>query len=62
MMDNKSMTTATPELIKYDHTSIEQLHEDKSDAQQKGGTVHDDRDMVRMGKTQQLRVSMRLAA
>ena len=56
-MDSKTTITATPEIVRTGRTSFEELQEDKSAARQKGGTLQDDRDMDRMGKAQQLRVS-----
>ena len=38
------------------HTSLEQMQEDKTAVQLKGGTYEDEREMSRMGKTQELRV------
>lgn len=39
-----------------DHTSLDQMQEDKTVVQLKGGTYEDEREMSRMGKTQELRV------
>lgn len=39
-----------------DHRSIEEMQEDKTAVQLKGGTYEDEREMQRMGKTQELRV------
>jgi hypothetical protein len=39
-----------------DHTSLDQMQEDKTAVQLKGGTYEDEREMSRMGKTQELRV------
>ena len=39
-----------------DHASLDQMQEDKTDVQLKGGTYEDEREMSRMGKTQELRV------
>jgi hypothetical protein len=38
------------------HTSLDQMQEDKTAVQLKGGTYEDEREMARMGKTQELRV------
>ncbi|GAB7334490.1 hypothetical protein MBLNU13_g06481t1 [Cladosporium sp. NU13] len=38
-----------------DHTSLDQMQEDKTAVQLKGGTYEDEREMSRMGKTQELR-------
>lgn len=38
------------------HTSLEEMQEDKTIVQLKGGTYEDEREMARMGKTQELRV------
>lgn len=43
------------EIKPEDHTSIEEMQE-KTAVQLKGGTHEDDREMSRMGKTQELRV------
>ena len=39
-----------------DHTSLDQMQEDKTAVQLKGGTYEDEREMSRMGKIQELRV------
>jgi hypothetical protein len=39
-----------------DQTSLDQMQEDKTAVQLKGGTYEDEREMSRMGKTQELRV------
>jgi hypothetical protein len=39
-----------------EHTSLDQMQEDKTAVQLKGGTYEDEREMARMGKTQELRV------
>jgi len=44
-----------------DHTSLEEMQEDKTVVQLKGGTYEDEREMSRMGKTQELRVRQNLA-
>jgi hypothetical protein len=41
-----------------DHTSLDQMQEDKTAVQLKGGTYEDEREMSRMGKTQELRVCL----
>jgi choline transport protein len=38
------------------HTSLEEMQEEKTAVQAKGGTYEDEREMSRMGKTQELRV------
>lgn len=38
------------------HTSLEEMQLDKTAVQTKGGTSQDEREMSRMGKTQELRV------
>lgn len=38
------------------HTSFEEMQQDKTAVQLKGGTDEDEREMARMGKTQELRV------
>jgi hypothetical protein len=38
------------------HTSLEEMQEEKNAVQLKGGTYEDEREMSRMGKTQELRV------
>lgn len=48
--------TATPEITRAEHSSLEEMQEEKTAVQQKGGTVEDEREMSRMGKTQELRV------
>jgi choline transport protein len=44
------------EIRPADHTSLDQMQEDKTAVQLKGGTYEDEREMARMGKTQELRV------
>jgi hypothetical protein len=44
------------EIRPADHTSLEEMQEDKTAAQLKGGTYEDEREMSRMGKAQELRV------
>lgn len=44
------------EIKPEDHTSVEEMQEEKTDVQLKGGTYEDEREMSRMGKTQELRV------
>jgi hypothetical protein len=39
-----------------DHTSLDQMQEDKTAVQLKGGSYEDEREMARMGKMQELRV------
>ena len=53
--------TAMPEMKPEERLSVEEMHEDtsKANVQQKGGTRQDEREMVRMGKHQELRVSSR---
>lgn len=41
-----------------DHRSIEEMQEDKTAVQLKGGTYEDECEMQRMGKTQELRVRL----
>lgn len=51
-------TTALPDMKPEERFSIEELdHEGKANATAKGGTPNDDREMHRMGKVQELRVS-----
>lgn len=51
-------TTALPDMKPEDHFSIDEVaHEGKLTATAKGGTPDDDREMHRMGKAQELRVS-----
>jgi hypothetical protein len=38
------------------HASLEEMQLDKTAVQKKGGTIEDEREMSRMGKTQELRV------
>jgi hypothetical protein len=38
------------------HTSLEEMQLDKTAVQTKGGTFEDEREMSRMGKTQELHV------
>ena len=38
------------------HTLLEEMQEDKTVVQLQGGTYEDEREMARMGKTQELRV------
>lgn len=45
-----------PEIKPEDHRSVEEMQEDKTAVQMKGGTYEDEREMSRMGKTQELRV------
>jgi len=47
--------TAMPEISPIDNVSVE-MQEMKTAVHLKGGTREDERDMVRMGKTQELRV------
>lgn len=47
--------TAVPEISPTDNVSVE-MQEMKTAVHLKGGTREDERDMVRMGKTQELRV------
>lgn len=51
--------TAMPEikLMPTERVSMEEMHEEKTAVQLKGGTRDDSREMARMGKTQELRVS-----
>jgi hypothetical protein len=44
------------EIRPADHTSLDQMQQDKTAVQLKGGTYEDEREMARMGKTQELRV------
>jgi hypothetical protein len=44
------------EIRPADHTSLEEMQEDKTAVQLKGGTYEDEREMSRMGKAQELRV------
>lgn len=39
-----------------DHVSLQEMQEDKTAVQLKGGTYEDEREMSRMGKKQELRV------
>lgn len=56
-------TTALPDMKPEERLSIEEVdhHEGKGNATAKGGTPQDDREMHRMGKTQELRVGSRLS-
>lgn len=44
------------EIQPADHASMQEMQEDKTAVQLKGGTYEDEREMSRMGKTQELRV------
>lgn len=56
-LSNSMASTAMPEMKPEERLSMEELGRDKSAAMQKGGTAVDDREMSRMGKKQELRVS-----
>lgn len=59
ILHRKHRTTAmslVAEIKPEDHTSVEEMQEDKTAVQMKGGTYEDEREMSRMGKTQELRV------
>jgi hypothetical protein len=48
---------SVPEISPMEHhTSLEEMQLDKTAVQKKGGTYEDEREMSRMGKTQELRV------
>ena len=48
--------TAVPEINRDERISVEEMQEEKTLVQLKGGTREDEREMSRMGKTQELRV------
>jgi hypothetical protein len=48
---------SVPEISPMEHhSSLEKMQLDKTTVQKKGGTIEDEREMSRMGKTQELRV------
>jgi hypothetical protein len=48
--------TAVPGIDRGERISVEEMQEEKTLVQLKGGTREDEREMSRMGKTQELRV------
>ena len=50
-------STEMPETKPEERISLDEMGHDKTDVMQKGGTVVDEREMSRMGKKQELRVS-----
>lgn len=55
---SKTASVMAPEVIPLERMSLDDEHVDKSAVRVKGGTAQDEREMVRMGKSQELRVCL----
>lgn len=55
-MAKASANVAAHGVAPMERMSFEEMQIGKSTVQQKGGTHHDEREMIRMGKNQELRV------